>query len=206
MTALKEWVRELTVLVILGTCLELLIPMGSMKKYIRMTMGLVVVLAVVSPIAAFLGRPVVVETLSLGEPNDGRLPSVNEIMVQARQFQERNQSQALEEARRSLGAEARAAAEGVSGVAEARAEITLQKRGEEYAITAVVVTVTPGSKPGAVKPVEPVKSGATPSQQGGTEPREPLDAEAPMADAVRRAVAGKLGVEFQAVRVQLQRR
>lgn len=207
MSELKEWVRGLVMLVLLGTCLELFIPANDMKKYIRMTMGLVVVLAVVAPMAAFLGRPVVVDTMALGEPGGASLPSLNQIMNQAREFRERNQGLALQEARSQLAELARRAALAVPGVGEARAEVALTARGEEYQITQVTVVVVPGARPGGVKPVEPVRPIGVAGKAAPAPPGEPSQAEAPLADAVRREVAAKLGVnaDSKLVRVLFDR-
>lgn len=204
MAELKEWVRGLVMLVLLGSCLELLIPTNDMKKYVRMTMGLVVVLAVVSPIAAFLGRPLALQTMVLGEPTGPGLPTLNQIMGQAREFRERNQGLALQEARARLADEARQGALAVAGVSRARAEIALTPQGAEYQVTGLTVVITPGAKPGKVAPVAPVRPVGTAENPTPAPPVEPTAAEAPLADAVRREVAARLGLNADSTLVQVR--
>lgn len=54
MTLLYGWVRSLIVIVILGYLLELLVPSGSMRKYVRLVIGLVVTLTMLQPLLTVL--------------------------------------------------------------------------------------------------------------------------------------------------------
>lgn len=198
MDFLKEWVRGLVMLVILATCLEMMLPMTAMRKYVRMTMGLLVVLAVIQPIFGFMRQTVTVTNL-FPDDDAGNLPTINQIMSRAEQFREKNQTLALTEARTRLTGEAVQAARGVKGVADARADVLLAQEKGEYRVRSVSVTVTPGTGgwvgsggPGPaavrpVKPVQPVKSvqpgtpaagAADPAAAGAADPADP-DAEQP---------------------------
>jgi stage III sporulation protein AF len=190
---LKEWVRSLVMLVILASAMELLLPMNSMKKYVRMTLGLLVTLAVLQPAFTYLGKEVVVDTaLFVNEDND-RLPSMGEIMARAAEFRERNTELALTEARARLAAEVRDAALAVEGVGEAAGSVTLAMKDGLYLIREVTVTYRPGAGPGAVRSVRPVR----PVQLGESTPlpAEAIPAEGPVAEAVRLAVAQRLGLK-----------
>jgi stage III sporulation protein AF len=196
---LKDWVRGLVLLVVLATCLELMLPMNAMKKYVRMTMGLLVVLAVIQPLLGFMGQTVTVTNL-FPDDDGAALPTINQIMTRAGQFREKNQTLALGEARVRLAAEAVQAARAVPGVAEARAAVVLEQERGEYRVRSVTVTVTPGGAPGTVsqvKPVPPVRIGggeeALPA--GERQPsREPSGADRSLADSVRSQVAARLGL------------
>lgn len=202
---LKEWVRELVVLVLLGSCLELIIPSSSFKKYIRMAMGLIVVLAVVRPIASFLGSPVMVETVALDQSRpDGRLPTLNEIMTKAGEFRAKNRTLATDEARGQIAAHAREAALGVSGVRDATVAVNLADGPGDPRIVGVTVTLVPGSRYGPVRQVEPVQ----PVHPGGGARAGPVTvpAQDDLAGAVRREVAARLGINAdpKLVRVLVQ--
>ncbi|MFZ5824045.1 MAG: stage III sporulation protein AF [Bacillota bacterium] len=200
MDALKEWVRSLIMLVILASVLELLLPMNSMKKFVRMAMGLLIVLGVVRPVVGLLGQPVEVKT-DLLVSEGTTLPSMNQIMVEAGRFRERNQALLLQEAERRLTDEARAAAREVEGVADARVTLRIapQGAGGESRVEGVTVVVTPGSRYGQVRPVEPVRVAPSGSEAPGTAPaagqeEEPMEAEIALAEDVRREVAARLGL------------
>lgn len=203
MAALKEWVRGLMMLVILASILELLLPMNSMKKFVRMAMGLLIVLGVVRPIASFLGQPVELKTDLLVQETS-HLPTMHQIEEEAARFRQRNESLLLEEAQARLTAEARAAALQVSGVADVQIDLTLTRQGQEWGVEALTVAVLPGSRFGQVRPVAPVKppSGSLPDVKPGSDGQGP--AEAALAEAVRQKVADRLGLtDTQRIEVRI---
>jgi stage III sporulation protein AF len=203
---LKEWVRGLVMLVILATCLEMMLPMTAMKKYVRMTMGLLVVLAVIQPMLGFMHQTVTVTNL-FPDDNGGNLPTIAQIMTKADQFREKNRTLALTEAQTRLTAEAVAAARSVKGVAGARADVQVELRQGEYQVRSVTVTITPGEGAGhgptavrPVKPVQPVRSGAAaaavPAAQSQSA-RAPAGPEQALAESVRHEVAARVGLPAQ---------
>jgi stage III sporulation protein AF len=201
----KEWVRGLVLLVLVGSLLELLLPMNSMKKYVRMTIGLLVMLSVTKPILGFLGQPVTVNTTFLGEQADQRLPSIGEIMAQAETFRKKNEALAAGEAEAGLAMVAEEAAREVPGVAEATADVAVRESSGNPEIRSVTVTVRPGAAGGVapvptVQPVEPVKpvgktDGLPPSETPPAGPPRLTAAEQKLADAVRQQVAARLGLK-----------
>lgn len=54
---IRSWVRTIAVLVILAGFVEILIPRSNTARFVRMTMGLVIVLAVLSPLVSLLRQP-----------------------------------------------------------------------------------------------------------------------------------------------------
>jgi len=206
----REWVRGLVILALLGTCLELLVPSSGMKKYVRMTMGLLVVLAVVRPVASLLGHPVPLEVLAPVERPDPHLPTLGQIMNQAAEFRQRSQALAAEEARVRLEAAARAAALSVGGVGEAAATVSVRSGPAGPEVVGVTVTVRTGrgerSPAARVPPVSPVPgTGVAPEAVRPAEAPVP-PAHAALADAVRREVAARLGMSAdpQLVKVHVQ--
>jgi len=53
MDALVEIVKSLLVIIILASFLELLLPSGSMKPYVRLTIGMFVLIAVLTPVIRY---------------------------------------------------------------------------------------------------------------------------------------------------------
>ncbi len=190
MEALKEWVRGLVMLLIVASLLELLLPINSMKKYIRMAMGLLIILGVVKPVVALLGQPVSFDP-SLLVSDERSVPTVNQIMADADRFRAKSEALLLEEVQGRLAAEARSAARQVEGVADARVAVQVRpRRGiDSYQIERITVTLQPGSRFGQVRPVEPVRAGP-----GSRAVDPPVEAEPALADPVRRAVASHLGL------------
>lgn len=56
LTVVGDLVRNLVVLIFLNALLEMLLPQGEFRRYIRLVTGLVVILMVVGTIAALLGK------------------------------------------------------------------------------------------------------------------------------------------------------
>ena len=207
MEFLKEWVRGLVMLVILASCLEMLLPMNAMKKYVRMTMGLLVVLAVIQPILSFMGQTVTVTNL-FPDDDRGSLPTISQIMSRAEQYREKNRTLALAQARTSLTVEAVQAARAVKGVADARADVLFTQEKGEIQVRSITVTITPGAGGSSgpapvrpVKPVQPARPGADPaSPAADIQPaaRPPNAGEQAVADGVRREVTARLGLPASA--------
>lgn len=61
MQTLQTLVRNLAVILLLATFLELLLPNKSMRGFVKMVMGLFVISAVLAPITSFLNTPLAME-------------------------------------------------------------------------------------------------------------------------------------------------
>ena len=198
MAALTESVRGLVLLVVLASLLEMLLPMGGMKRFVRLTMGLLIMLGIVRPIIALLGGQISVDPGAWIQPA-AALPSVDEIMVEADRFQARTQAMLLEEVEARIRRTAEEAARSVEGVAEATAavELTGGPQLETVGVGQVTVTVLLGSRFGQVRPVAPVRIGGDEETAGngsGPKVRQPTAVELPLAEAIRRQVAEQLGI------------
>lgn len=199
MEAVKEWLRGLVLLVVLASLLELLLPMGSMKRFVRMTMGLLIILGVVRPVVGLLGQELTLDPALL-MTEDSRLPTVDQIMTEAGRFRARNEQLLLREAEGRLGEELQEAVRRVAGGHDASVEVRLAAAGDgEYRVEGVKVTLRPGRELdgtgfGKVQPVAPVRVGerTSPDAQpaGGSGPPP-----AGLVEAIRREVAAQLGLE-----------
>jgi stage III sporulation protein AF len=178
---LKEWVRHLVTLVILAATLEMALPMGNMKRYVKLTMGLVILFAMISPWATLLRQPLPVQW-HLFEPQGGALPSLAQVMTAARDFGAKQEALARSGAEEELSVALRQAVLALPGLRDAQVMVKLGGDGQIEAVDAVV---DPGTK-GAVRPVQPVTVGGKPPPAA-----QPLDpALAGQVEAVIRAQVG----------------
>jgi stage III sporulation protein AF len=195
----KEWVRSLVMLLILASTLEMALPMGNTKRYVRLAMGLVIMLAMISPVAALLRRPIPVEW-ALFEPQGQTLPSLAQVMAAARRLSDKNQTLARAGAEAELAERVRQAVLTVPGIAEAAVQVRTAQDGLP---TVAEVSVQPGGRPGAVRPVAPVRIGGFGSS--GREETRTVDPE--LAGRVEAAVRASLGSDVQVtVRLAPERR
>lgn len=198
MAALTAWVRGLVLLVVLASLLEMLLPMGGMKRFVRLTMGLLIMLGIVRPVVALLGGQIDVDPGAWVQPA-AALPSVDEIMQEAERFQARSRAMLLEEVEERIRRAAEDAARSVEGVAGATAAVALAggPQLEAVQVEQVTVILLLGSRFGQVRPVAPVRIGGEEQAAGngsGPRLRPPTPAELPLAEAVRRQVAEQLGI------------
>ena len=71
METLQSLVRELVILIILAVTLELLLPHGDMRRYVRMVLGLLIIVAVLQAGVSFWHRDLAADLswVSLGAPD-----------------------------------------------------------------------------------------------------------------------------------------
>lgn len=232
MEGLRQWVGQLVALVVVAGALELLLPEGRMRGYVRMVTGLLVVLALLRPALTLLARQPVPDLAGLAADGAGadRLPSLAEVRARAARLHAGNDSLVLEQFRLRLAAAAADLARAVPGVAtaEARAEVAPGPPGGPPVVTAVAVRVRPGAgdaaaprpsgpdgspalpgppgledSPPAVAPVRPVRPVETVRPPGAPATRAAPAPDHALAAAVRAAVAGGLGIAPERVQVSL---
>lgn len=66
--ALKEMVRNIAVIVVLGSVLEFILPDGKMNRYTRLVTGLFLLMAILNPILSLLNRETFVPLLRNDQP------------------------------------------------------------------------------------------------------------------------------------------
>ncbi|MDN5364448.1 MAG: stage sporulation protein [Eubacteriales bacterium] len=66
--ALKEMVRNIAVIVVLGSVLEFILPEGKMNRYTRLVTGLFLLMAILNPILSLLNRETFVPFLRNDQP------------------------------------------------------------------------------------------------------------------------------------------
>lgn len=192
---LKEWVRNLVMLVIVASALELLLPMSSMKKYVRLALGLMLLLAIVRPAFDLLGQEVVVDVTLFAAEESARLPGLGEIMARAGEFRERSGQLALEQARARLESEAQQAALTVPGVGSAAVRLRLEEADGQPEIRAITVSISFAGQVGGVRPVDPVEPvGPRGPDRSAEQADSSAAAQTRLAAAVRAAVAQRLGL------------
>jgi len=70
---LREWVQEIVVLLILATVIDLALPNSSLKRYVDYTVGLILLLLLLTPVMRLLGSELDVSAmLATAEQRSGR--------------------------------------------------------------------------------------------------------------------------------------
>lgn len=99
MEELRQLVQNIVIIVMLAVFLELLLPSGSMQNYIKMVMGLLVIIAVLQMVFKFTNTD-----FNLHVPEFSSVPSVSleQVQADALQLTDHYKSQAVEEYRRGI--------------------------------------------------------------------------------------------------------
>ena len=201
--SIREWIRGLAVTVIFAGFIEMIVPFGAMKKYVRMAMGLLVLLTVLEPVFGIIHRPVNFEETAQKVWAAGPLDS-GQILDRAAAIRQVTEARTVEVYRQKVQAYTEAAATQVDGVASARAVVTLGRpssSGDAPPVEEVEVTVAPGAGRAANSSsdirVDPVRIGRIGPAGGGAKVRPPAGDpgnDSPLKRQVRAAVSSFLGL------------
>lgn len=164
MGALHEWVRSLVTLVLVAGVLELLVPKGNFKGYVRMTMGLVLVLGVVQPALKLLRHPVDLPALEQRYLSDVEATSGRALQERIATYQAAQAAEVRRLFAQKVTESVVQASRQVPGVRDARAQVELGQTAspqQQPPITRVTVWISGGQLP-AVAPIH-VPVGQAPS-------------------------------------------
>lgn len=80
MSLLASWLKQLILVVIIATILDLLLPSDTMQRYVRLVMGLVILVLILSPILSVIKNDWDIDqVLTAGDiPSDNELASIQE--------------------------------------------------------------------------------------------------------------------------------
>ncbi|MDR3593000.1 MAG: stage III sporulation protein AF [Negativicutes bacterium] len=166
-SAITDWVKTIILVVLFASFLELLLPASSMQRFIRVIMGLLVMLTILNPVVDFIQARSLPEQLpafsnrtadGTGRPGAG--PAIAD---------EKNRL-AVEVYKKDLSRQIRAVVLAVDGVADARVSVQLKNEGDSRsgALDKIQLAILPG-KSGAGPKIQPVSIAGP----GATKPAEP---------------------------------
>ena len=160
MQTLQTLVRNLAMILLLATFLEMLLPNKSMRGFVQMVMGLFVISAVLAPITTFLHTPLSMEipAWTITTPQD--LPAI----AAEGQGVKVGRDAVQEQYRKILVHQIEALALGTEGVEAASVNIKFEEETggviDQPKIIGVNVTLT--SAKGEIQPIQPITIGQSP--------------------------------------------
>ncbi|MGC5773419.1 stage III sporulation protein AF [Paenibacillus pabuli] len=96
---LSSWLRELIMIVLLATFVDMLLPNRSMERYVKLVLSLLILLTLLSPITKLLRSDPVAELkramTAMDSPSDGSA-TLEQILAQGRKLQSNEQEQSLQ--------------------------------------------------------------------------------------------------------------
>lgn len=194
MDAIRNLVQNLIVIIILAMFLEMLLPAGEMRKYVKMVMGLLVIIAVVQALGALTRWDYQTELPSFTQGADEK--RISDILAAGEKISSQQQEKALEQYRDGLAKQILALTRTAKEPYVLDVEVTIQsEEGEpEFGRINEVVLIVAGEPGGAdqVKKesstgeVEPVQV----QVEGGNSPKEDRIYDSSPPEEIRDALIG----------------
>lgn len=207
MEILKEMTRNLVLLLLLATFLEMLLPKSDFSRYIRLVVGLFVLLTILQPFMELFDWQGKV-SLGIREPPQEQLEV---IINQGLLFGEHRQAMALQVAEERLEQQVEAMLYLVQGIDRVKVDLTLENNQETGpVITKATIMLTPtgmedmGSQ-AMVQEVEAVAIGVNRATQPASTVRQRVEPEvySRLVERVINGVSNYLGLEKARVQVNL---
>ncbi|MGI5839009.1 MAG: stage III sporulation protein AF [bacterium] len=124
MSVISEWIRSLIFILILAGIVEMLIPRGSMHRFVQVVLGLMIIMLLLQPLLGLLSRQTFFERrLAAISWEVGRSGDAAAIIARSEDLAGRNGRFVADEFRRQAAAQSEAYALTVDGVAAAAAEV-----------------------------------------------------------------------------------
>jgi stage III sporulation protein AF len=188
---LQNLVRNLVVILLLATFLEMLLPNKSMRGFVQMVMGLFVISAILAPITTFLHTPLEMEIPAWAATRPQDLPAI----ATEGQGQKLAQNAVQEQYRQILINQIKALAMGTEGVEGAEVSVEFEEGSsgliDQPKIALVTVTLTAAKE--EILPVEPITIGESSS---------PTKNQSPRADKTREKIAELMSIPKEKIIVQ----
>lgn len=192
METLTTLVRNLALILLLATFLEMLLPNKSMRGFVQMIMGLFVISAVLAPITAFLHTPLSLEIPAWTVASPQELPA---IAVEG-QGVKIGRDAVQEQYRQILVNQIKGLALGTSGVADADVDVTLAEGSggltDQPKIEGIKVRLK--ASPESVQSIQPIIIG----QESDAKAVQ----ESPRAEGVREGIASFMSIPKEKVVVE----
>ncbi|OYD09990.1 stage III sporulation protein AF [Paludifilum halophilum] len=158
---MNGWLKQIIILVLLATFMDLLLPNNAMDRYVKLVMGLLIILAILSPIFQLIRQDLDLTSLSDQQlEGSGRenLSSVKAIKQKGEQLTETQNRLIHEQAEQRMAATLRKGVEKRFPVEVIQSEVKTKGK-EEARIEGVHLVVRRAADKGgeeAVDPVDPV--------------------------------------------------
>ncbi|HEY3423284.1 MAG TPA: stage III sporulation protein AF [Negativicutes bacterium] len=149
---ITDWVKNIVLVVLFASFLELLLPNGSMQRFIRVIMGLFIMLAILNPVIDAIQNPGMEEEVPALSTSSGNAPAI--VAASHAMVKEREQL-SNELFRKELSQQIKAIVIALEGVADAKVQVDIYtepiSNKRAGTIKSVVVYVQPGSPAGSKK-------------------------------------------------------
>lgn len=138
-----SWVKNIIFVVLFASFIEILLPNSSMQRFVRVIMGLFIMLAIITPIVDSVQKPLL--PMELPTSNGSSADSVA-ILKDANNFVHEHEKLSVEVYKKQLAQQMQVLIRALEGVADAKVLVDIEEKDDAVKgkITGVVVYITPG--------------------------------------------------------------
>lgn len=138
-----SWVKNIIFVVLFASFLEILLPNSSMQRFVRVIMGLFIMLAIITPVVDSVQKPLL--PMQLPTSNGSSADSVA-ILNDANNFVHGHEKLSVEVYKKELAQQMQVLIRALEGVADAKVLVDIEENDDAIKgkITGVVVYITPG--------------------------------------------------------------
>jgi stage III sporulation protein AF len=179
MELIADWLRQIVLLVLIATFIDLLLPNHSMDRYVKLVMGLLIILAILSPVFSLIRKDWDVSALAFrnGSTDVQDMASLESIRQQGKTLERTQDRMIREQAENQMAQSIRREIEDRFHVTVTSAQVTATLPSENRPpgvslVSLVVVPAEPRSSGeqtvvAPVRKVEPVKIDTMKQEQTG---------------------------------------
>lgn len=161
---LSGWLRQIVILVLIATFMDLLLPNNAMERYVKLVMGLLIILAILSPVFQWIRQDLDLTALAFDTAGmeESRPTSLSTIRKESKQLEKTQDRLVREEAERRLESAVQKEVEKRFDVKVVQTRVKTGEGEKESGIAKVFLTVLPVEQKGkdeipAVQPVDEVQ-------------------------------------------------
>jgi stage III sporulation protein AF len=146
-----ELVRNITVLVLIAGFLEMLLPSSEMKRFIKVVMGLFILVSILNPLLSLLNKNATCEVLAWQDPMKNQ--ELNTILQKGEQLSQQMDEKATEIYAKNTAKQMETVVKLVKGVSKVEADVQISKSDKktDYGKISRVMLVI-GTKPNSSSP------------------------------------------------------
>nr|WP_092067321.1 stage III sporulation protein AF [Dendrosporobacter quercicolus]NSL46523.1 stage III sporulation protein AF [Dendrosporobacter quercicolus DSM 1736]SDL54182.1 stage III sporulation protein AF [Dendrosporobacter quercicolus] len=164
--AVSAWIKQIILLVLFASFLELLLPSSGMQRFIRVIVGLLITLAILNPVLDVVQNNWSAQQVPALSTNS---TSSQSVISQANKIAGEREQLAVETYKKELGRQIKATVSALGGVADVQVAVSLADRKNskfDGRIDRVTLYIKPGVS-GETSRIEPVTAGPADSGKSG---------------------------------------
>lgn len=198
MAFLASWIQQLILVVIMAAFLDLLLPNNAMQRYVRLVMGLVILMLILSPLITLFKNDWDINSVLQAEQETvgGELESMPRIEEKVSHLQQQQQQLVEENVQKRVETEIAAAVEQQFDVPVDNVAVSFTDDGNQTAIHEIVLTIgNDQSTSEKIVAVDPIRIDVNDTQQAKEVSANEQTYESPHFTTIRKWLAQQWLVE-----------